>query len=278
MNDLKSDLKALDGSVIVVKSKRPGGLYIDAHHTKTVKVTGCRRSQLLDAVWSKFVVHYVRDNIICLESLRYRDHYLDTTHHKQLDGRHIIKITPNNDIPKDLPWALFSVWGEDLSNVGIRSERWTNRWLDAHHSGFLRGTKHDPETRPSKPWGQFELMFSQPIMDQYETVVSEKNSSTEEVLFSYTYKLGMSRTDGKSVENAVTLNLEAQKNFAVGSVKFGAQYSTKWSESSSSTFSAATEITTEVKIPPGKTATIKQLRAKYGPLRVESNHLDIIIE
>ncbi|NIO19207.1 MAG: hypothetical protein GTN76_00250, partial [Candidatus Aenigmarchaeota archaeon] len=177
MNDLKSDLKALDGSVIVVRSIRYKGSYIDAHHEKYVKVTGCPRSQLLDKDWSKFLVHYVRDNIICLESLRYRDQYLDM-HHEQREGHHMIKITPCNFIPNDLPWALFSVWGEDLSNVGIRSERWTNRWLDAHHpefplGRFLMGTKHDPKTRPSKPWGQFELMFSQPIVDQYKTVASE---------------------------------------------------------------------------------------------------------
>merc|ERR1712224_429742 len=109
----------------MIESNRSGyvGKFIDAHHSMSARVTTCARSERVDNVWGKWILHHIKDDIICFESVRYRDHYLDMNHSKSEGDRHVQKITRWADIPKDASWAQFKVWGSALDNVAFQSRR-----------------------------------------------------------------------------------------------------------------------------------------------------------
>lgn len=273
-SSLSADLESLNGSIIVIKSLRWDGAYIDANHTGGARVTSCPRSKLVDAIWSKLIVHHVSGNVVCFESVRFPDHYLDMGHDN------ILRFTFQNDIPKRQDWALFSIHGNNFKDVGIRSERWNkDRWLDAHHTGNLYGAWYSSNTRPTDKWGRFEMRFPGQIKEDFH-IITLQNNSSQEVERSYTYSVGMSRTDSKSIENSIELSTEIKKNFGTpvfssGDVTFGAKYSTKWVNQESQTYSLKEETTDKIPIAPFTTVHIKQLRATYGPIIVRSTYTEI---
>lgn len=282
MTDFTANLRDLDQRIITIESLRYRGSFIDANDSMKAKHTGCPRSQIVDQTWCKFIVHHVEGNIVCFESLRYRDHYLDMNTEKtkaKTGDHHIVKITQCNYLPTDAAWAKFSIFGSTLGRVGIRSERWNDRWLDAHESGDILGSLNDPNTPPPAdpyPWGLFSLQFAQPIKDEYELVAQHFNASDTPIDYKYQYTLGVSRTDSSSHTNSAELSLELQKNFGTaafssGSVKFGSKYSQEWSTSTANTYSAATSITTTLPIAAYEGVKIYQLIGTYGPLTVGSN-------
>ncbi|MDF1699156.1 MAG: hypothetical protein P1U56_25100 [Saprospiraceae bacterium] len=261
---LKNQLEKMHGSIIVIKSLRWNGAYIDANHTGAARVTEVANSKLFNAKWAKLKMHYISENIICLESIRYPDHYLD------YGNDNVLRFTKSNEVPKNLDWARFSVYGTNLSNVGIRSERWTDRWLDAHPTGNLYGAKHDPNTRPTEKWGQFEFMNPGTITSEYVPIFTKYNPNED-----YTIKLTWEITSGTDFSkldetiNQVEITTEMQKNFGTpisssGSVKVGAKYSNTWRTASTEFKKESTTMTVPIEIPPKSTFVIYQLHGTYG--------------
>ncbi|WP_156119668.1 hypothetical protein [Leptolyngbya sp. KIOST-1] len=281
---INQTLKSLNGAVVVIQSLRNPGNYVDAHNSKEGRINGCPRSNLVDAIWTKFILHHIQNNIVCLEAVRYPDHYFDMNTDKPKikngDRYQELKLTHFNVIPRDQDWALFSIFGEaDLSNVGIRSERWTDRWWDAHTSKRLLGAKHDRGNRPADSWGKFEISFPALPEDRYELVASKKNETSFAIDHSFSYESGVSRTDSKGFEESSSLSLELQKNFGVAanigpsaSAKFTVTNTSVWKSSTSETFSMAKKTGTSVTVPPDKGIKIYQLQGRYGSLNIGTHH------
>jgi hypothetical protein len=271
MHPLTSELEKLNGSVVVFESLRYDGRFIDAHDSKIAKITGCYRSDLPEVEWTKFIIHHIQDNIVCLESLRYRDHYLDMNDEKSaFDDRNLVKITSSYDIPTEQSWARFSVWGDNCGKVGIRSERWTDRWLDAHESGNLLGTLNSPDSLPPEPWGHFKLGFSALVKERWENIqtVDNRDNSNKSVV-EYSRTEGVSKTNTESSQFSVGIFTELERNLKVpmfqsGPLTLGAQFSGQWSSTTSETFSSSTTRKYKIEVAPGKIVEIRQLIADYG--------------
>jgi hypothetical protein len=257
-------IASLDKKVIVIRSYRRDGAYIDARTNGGAYITETPKSTLMGATWAKVIVHHLKDNIVCFESVRFRDAYLD------LGPDMICRFTRRNDIPRNEDWARFSIHGVSLADVGIRSERWEKtRWLDAHHSGTLSGTEHDTSSPPTGDWGRFEIMYPGLISSKYVEAgrLSNETNITAPLLFSYTY--GVSYQKVESTTQQVELSLEMKKNFGTplfntGDITFGARYSNSWSTSSQTTWQESTTSTITINVPANTTYVIKQLEGTYS--------------
>jgi hypothetical protein len=280
MSDIAKQLKKLNGSVIMIESARSGGCFMDSSDNSAAKVSQCVRSQRTECVWAKWILHHIKDEIVVLESVRCRDHYLDM-HHSTAEfnaflftDHHVSRITERADIPTADDTAFcFRIWGAALDDVGIQSTRWTNRWLDCHHSGKLLGSKGPAKSRVEHTWGKFKIQFSSKIQDAMIPVASYENLSEAAVPFTFKYKTGLSRSDGTSHKVSGEVNFEMAANFGVGafpsaSATFGAKYSHEWSTSSSTTWSKASESDVTITVKSGKKVEILQLQASYGPFQI----------
>lgn len=268
-NTLAQDLKNLDGRVIVIGSLRNAGHFIDAHDSKRAKVTGCPQSELIQTVWCKFIVHYVHSDLIVLESLRYRDHYLDM-HDSKYGASHHVNLTKAFTTPKDQTWAQFRVYGTNLDNVALRSERWTNRWLDSHTSGYLLGTLNDANKPPTDSWGRFKFMFSAEMSVTNNEVARLENNTNAPVKKTYEYKKGVSTSTSSTFTKTFEFKIEAEKNFGApgftsGSVKFGASTNLQWSNNITQNIMEEQVVKIEVDVPAKTRYIISQVRGSYGP-------------
>lgn len=277
VNFMASRLKDMDGSVVVIKSHRWEGAYVELSANGGAGVKRIPSSQVFGTDEIRLILHHVEGNIVCFESLESRDHYLDMVHDK------IVRFTLSHEVPKEKDWALFSIHGSQFDNIGIRSERWDKTsWLDAHHGGGLVGTRHSSSNRPTEDWGEFELRFAVEIeAENYEEIRDFVNTKDYSVPFTYEYKEGFSIQAGHTVKDEVKLKFEMEKNFGVvgftsGSVKIGAEYAHSWSSSRSDTWSTQKTTTLgPINVAPGERIVIKQLVARYGPATVRGK---IIIE
>ena len=159
MPRVATQLRNLNGSVITIESRRAGyaGKYIDAHHSLKAQVT---KSGAAVPVWGQWILHHAKDNIIVLESVRYRGSYLDMNTDKTEGDRHVQKVTKSNSVPTTglfSSWAQFKVWGSSLDNVAFQSMRWSDRWLDTHHSGKLLGTRGPTNSMNANDWSRFKI-------------------------------------------------------------------------------------------------------------------------
>jgi len=279
-NPLAKSLQKLHGRVVLIESLRNAGHFIDAHESSRAKVTGCPQSELVQTVWSKFIVHYVGtydsikgwDNemgLIVLESLRFRDHYLDM-HDSKYGVSHHVNLTKAMVTPKDQTWAQFSVVGTNLDNVALRSEKWTNRWLDSHTSGFLLGTMSGEYNPPSATWGRFKFRFSAEISVTSNEVARLENFTDAPVKKTYEYKKGVSTSTSSTFTKTLEFKVEAEKNFgagafASGSVKFGASTNLQWSDNLSQNITEEQVVKIEVDVPAKTRYVISQVRGSYGP-------------
>ena len=172
---VSEQLQDLNGTVIMISSRknenRVRGDYIYAReytrgHTpgKWVHV-GNSYDYRADTVDCQWIIHHIRDDIIALESVLYRDHYLDMTTveytSRDRTQRRILKLTFSSDIPDDES-QQFKVWGGSWGNLNyaaFQSCRWNSRWLDTHRSGLLLGA-NGPSTHElgdEHTWGRFDI-------------------------------------------------------------------------------------------------------------------------
>lgn len=298
MNSLAKEMQSLDQSIIVIKSAIPFGNYV----APTIKppvlgnvldnlqrsnkipapiLLGVPNSQLLDNAEIKLKVHWVENNIICFESLAYPDHYLDLTPNKvfYFSTNNQPLFTKVNEVPKKEPWARFSIWGQDLTKVGIRSERWTNRWLYVEepylNAVLISGGLGPEEEIPSGERMEFEIKFSEDIIEQYEVVGSHINLDDKPNPYTFRYTVGTSRSDGREVEFGLKVSTEVSSNFAIpllgkGTGKLGSEFHSTWKSTMSSTLTTSTEVTLTLEVPAKKKMIVRQLTGSYGVLRLKS--------
>ena len=259
---------ALNGRIISLASLRGGdqGKYLDAHHEKKAKITGCNYTDVIFTNWLKFLVHKVNNNTIVLESIRYRNNYVDAHHSK------VVHITHQNNPPLNANWAQWKIVGDDPANIKLESVRYKGSWLDAHHSGYARVTA----SNNVGDWGKWRVVIGDPregMSDADELVDDFTNESDTIVKHTFTYKVGMSKAKGKSSETTLAVGMEAQQNFGCpaftsGSIKMSVNFSQTWSSSSNETWTEETTKSMEMNVEPGKTIRIYQIRGKYGPYKI----------
>ena len=165
---VSEQLQDLNGTVIMISSRknenRVRGDYIYAReytrgHTpgKWVHV-GNSYDYRADTVDCQWIIHHIRDDIIALESVLYRGHYLNMSTNQYISERRIVNLTCFSDIP-EVESAQFKVWGDNLNFAAFQSCRWNSRWLDTHSSGLLLGA-NGPSTHElghEHNWGRFSI-------------------------------------------------------------------------------------------------------------------------
>ena len=168
----KMQLQDLNGTVIMIGSRKHDreGDFICAHESETrgrvARIAlntrdsrGRRGSRArADNVDCQWIIHHIRDDIIALESVLYRGHYLNMSTNQYISERRIVNLTCFSDIP-EVESAQFKVWGDNLNFAAFQSCRWNSRWLDTHSSAFLLGA-NGPSTRELQPhhnWGRFSI-------------------------------------------------------------------------------------------------------------------------
>ena len=257
------------GRVITLQSVRYDGSYADNHHSYQVRVTQCNYTDVPNAVWTRFLVHEGKDGLLIFESFRYRNYYMDAHH----DGT--VHLTHSPNPPLNAIWAQWRLVNPEDDIVALETERYRGSYLDAHHSGECRTT----QGKPSDIWARWHLAVGpgQGIKDGYDIVSSFDNKLDKEVKYTYRKVLGVSITEGSSTTLTTSLSQELSVNFEKGPLKIGSktsiEFSKQWSTSEAKTWSETTEVTAEINVPPLKKVLVSQLRAKYGPLEVHSNHI-----
>ena len=164
---LSAQLQKLNGAVIVIASRRKGygGCIVAlSHHTAEIgPMEEDEKKKKGSVPWmGQWILHHIKDDIIVLESVRFRDRYLNMTEQKNGNGFYRLpKLTkfpvkPWNSLADSFwPTCMFKVWGSTFDNVAFQSYRWPILWLDAHHYGHLYGTrKQGPSTEMiGESWG-----------------------------------------------------------------------------------------------------------------------------
>ena len=242
--------------VIYVESYRYRAHWLDAHHSFSALFTESPQSDVIDHVWTKWVVRQGPGNTLALESVRYPNHFLDAHH----SGSCRVTYT---SYPYDKDWAL---WYLEYSagRFAFRSKRYSNSRLDAHHSGDARVTEG------SGIWSQMRVY--QPDLGERKALifVYDNSKGTTPVETSFTETIGISRTDTQSSSYTVSaeMGLEIKSIFSAKT-----SFSATWEQSTSTTWSKETSRTVEVTVNPGTIKKIYQLQGSYGPFEVASNHL-----
>ena len=280
-------LQNLDGTVIMIESKREGhqGRYIDGRRRKA-RVNAVNETELVTNVSNKWTLHYIggdTGDIVVLESLLQRGHYLDMNDEKHWD-RHVLKVTSHSNLPsgRGEEWAQFRVRGSSLDDVAFQSCRpqWDNRWLDSHEDGRLYGSLNsnqvnNPTFENKEDWARFKICFSAEVIDEYVFTSGTTFNTTENpIVKTFSHTTGITRTDGQTYEHNAKLVLEIIKNFGVASftsssVKFGGNHSQEWATVTEE-FQDSEAVTEEVRLTvlPGEMVTVYQLQGTYGQFRV----------
>ena len=135
---------------------------------------------------------------------------------------------------------------------------------------------------PAESWAQWRLGIGpgEGIVDGYELVASLRNDLDESVTMTYKHGLGISIQESSSTTYTTTLALEMQKNFgagplSLGHLKMSVSFSAQWHSSTSQTWSESEEISATVNVPAKTKVLVNQLKGSYGPLTVNSLHLQI---
>lgn len=249
------------------------------------------------------------DQVIYVESLRYRAHWLDAHHSK------VARFTeaPESEVINET-WTKWMLKKGPDGTVLLESMRYRNNFLDAHHSGTCRVTysaypydddwalwymenteagnvtfrskrypdsrldaHHSGEARVTAGNGEWsEMRVYQPaISEEKELIFTYDNSNgTTPVNTSYTEKVGISRTKSQSSSQTIgtEIGVEIESVFTSKT-----SLSASWSQSNSSTWSSEQSRTVEVAVNPGTVKKIYQLTGYYGTgpngFKVASNHL-----
>jgi len=269
------DFKKLDGCIVQIESKRYGGHFIDSHHSRVAKCTGCSPSYRQAANWSKWKIRSRGGDDVSFESVRFPDHFLDMNTDKDEGNRHVQRITKSMTGQPE-SWGIFRIHG-DLSNCMIQSMRWNDRWLDCHDTKKLLGTSSS--NPPSgQPWASWQIAPPAEIHDSWEEVNAVSNDGdTVTMKATFTYTKGISNTSSSSFQFGMEQSIEVEANFEIpaftsGSVKVGAKFSQNWENSSSETFTQGRELSLEVECPPKTKIILEQLIGTYGIWKVRGEY------
>ena len=254
---LNSEMSDFVGQVIYVESLRYRGRWLDAHHSKECRFTETPQSDVIDAVWAKWIVRDGPNGTIALESMRYPNNFLDAHHSR------ICHVTYST-YPYNSSWALWFLEKTPSGNYCLRSSRYTDSRLDAHHSGEAH------VTAGSGDWS--EMRIYQPDVSESKTLIFiyDNSKGTTPVETSYTEKNGISRTESTSQSTTVSaeMGVEIKSIFSAKT-----SLSSTWEQSSSTTWSSEVSRTVKVSVDPGTIKKIYQLQGTYGPYNVASNQL-----
>ena len=222
-----------------------------------------------DADPARLRLHHISGtNEALLESTLYPDHYLDMNTRFVLGAQNVVQFTRSNGRPYDRSWARFALWGNDLSNIGIQSTRWRDRWLDAYHTGRAVGTRSANNQLPPL-WGRFRL--SPPVAPtetmQPLRIISNNTDSTRDNEVTITTGLSISETRENTIGLRVSYESERNlttKGVASGSVTFGSEFSREWRSSDEETWTQSIEDTLDAEVPARTTLVISSPRAAYS--------------
>ena len=166
--------------------------------------------------------------------------------------------------PYNQNWALWYLEKTSSEKFCLRSSRYSDSQLDAHHSGEARVTAGSGE------WS--EIRVYQPDATEEKKLIftydNSKGSTTVET--KYTEKIGISRTDSTSVSFTISSEIGAEIE---GIFSAKTSMSSTWEQSSSTTWSSEVSKEVGVSVRPGTIKKIYQLRGSYGPYSIASNHL-----
>lgn len=268
-----STLGAINGSVITVQSLRDTAQnnLLAANGSRSARFRGIQLSRMLstDADPARLRLHHIPGtNEVLLESTLYPDHYLDMNTRFVLGAQHVVQFTRSNGRPYNRSWARFALWGNDLSNIGIQSTRWRDRWLDAYHTGRAVGTRSAINQLPPL-WGRFRL--SPPVaptetMQPLRTITNNTDSTRVNTV---TITTGLSISETRENTIGLRVSYESERNLktkrvASGSVTFGSEFSREWRSSDEETWTQSIEDTLDAEVPARTTLVISSPRATYS--------------
>ena len=250
--------------VIYIESVRYRAHWLDAHHSGEAHFTESPQSDVIDAIWSKWIVKKGPGSSILLESMRYRNRYLDA-HHSET-----CRVT-YSAYPYDDDWALWYLEEIEDGNVSFRSKRYSGSRLDSNHSGKAH------VTNGSGKWSTFKI-YQPTVLDRKELLFSYDNThGTTAVDHSYTETFGISKTKNTSLSVTITTEMGIEIESAFSTFRATMTISSAWSTSKSETWSSEKSRTVTVQVAPGTVKKIYQLTGYYGEgdnqYRVASNHL-----
>ena len=271
------ELKTVIGRIISLQAMQYPGSYLDAWtddaqpKPKVAHVTECDYTDVPNAEWTRFIVHEGSNGSMILESLKFRDLYVDA-----YDDR-MVHLTHSPVPPVGETWAEWELIVVEDAIVNIKSRRYGG-FLDSWLHKEVKVTDGDP----AKSWAQWRLGIGpgEGIEDGYELVASLRNDLDIPVTMTYKHGLGISVQESTSTTYTTTLAMEMQKNFGVGPISLGhlkmsVSFSAQWQSSTSQTWSETEEISASVDVPAKKKVLVNQLKGRYGPLMVNSLHLQI---
>ena len=242
--------------VIYVESYRYRGHWLDAHHSFSARFTESPQSDVIDHVWTKWIVRQGPGNTMALESVRYPNHFLDAHH----SGSCRVTYT---SYPYDKDWAL---WYLEYSagRYQFRSKRYSNSRLDAHHSGDAR------ITAGSGIWSQMRIYQPDLGVKKVLILLYDNSKGTIPVEISFTEPIGISRTctQHSSYTVSAEMGLEIKSIFSNKT-----SFSATWKQSISTSWSKEIPRTVEVTVNPCTVLKIYQLQASYGPFNIAFDQL-----
>ena len=232
---------------------------MDSHHSRDLYFTGATQRYAVtmpnsEGPWSKWILRDSRDDKVLLESVRYRDNYLDAHH------SYNVKITRSN-YPYDQSWAKWTLTkNEDTGAYYIESVRYSGRYIENYYSrwygnyGYLRSGNSGETVR---------MRIYQPAFNETEKLIFplDNRDGTTSVTRTVTRTYGISKTIGTTTSITAELNIAQEIKSAL---TIGGSLSTTWQHSSSTTWSSETSDTFEVTVAPGTYKRIWQAVAYYG--------------
>ena len=260
-------------------------------------------TQLVDVLPTP-VSNYV-NQVIYVESNRYRAHWLDAHHSKSAR----FTESPQSDVI-DHTWTKWVVKQGPGNTLALESVRYPYHFLDAHHSGSCRVTytayPYDKDwalwyleyaygriyafrskrynnsrldahhtgdarvTTGSGIWSQMRVY--QPDFDDEKALIFfyDNSMGSTPVTITFTQTIGISRTDTQSSSYTISSEM-SQEIKSIFTAK--GTYSATWEQSSSATWAKETSRTVVVTVDPGTVKKIYQLQGFYGPFDVASDYL-----
>ena len=249
------------------------------------------------------------DQVIYVESLLYRAHWLDAHHSKVAR----FTQTPESNVV-NVVWPKWKLKKGPDNTILLESVLYPNHFLDAHHSGtchvtysaypyshdwalwYMERTEKGNFAFRSKLYsnsrldahhsGEAHITYGSGVWSEmrvYQPDVSEERElifiydntcGTSPVDTSYTEKIGISQTNTQSTSTTISTEIGAEIE---GIFTAKTSVSATWSQSSSSTWSTEQSRTVSVTVNPGTVKKIYQLVGYYnkGPngFKIASNHL-----
>jgi hypothetical protein len=241
------------------------------------------------------------EQVIYIESMRYRAHWLDS-HHSGWAG---FTQAPERDLIGKI-WSKWMVRRGSGGAISLESVRYPNHYLDAHHSGWvgvtysaypsgadwalwymekrsdgnmvLRSKRYSKSRVDAHHTGWaahsegsgiwHALRIYTPSTDETKALISMYDNTQGNTVVKHTFreKIGISKSESTNIEITNEIGGEIKKSFTIN-------LSTTWSHSSTETWEKEIERTIEVEVLPGYVKRIYQMKGNYGPFEVSCNQL-----